>query len=178
VSPSYLDNPRMRHALALSTEVGLNVFAGIGGCAVSVIITAENRASYLDLLLESLRRQTLRVGAWEAVVAYSCAQDGIITTLKRHEREAHIQIRRCPVDGDASRAIRLNRAVGDAQGRALLFLPDYCLLAPDCLLAHIYETWAAGAGGAVILGRNDLYLNTHLFAPDEIDQAGTPPRRM
>ena len=67
----------------------------------------------------------------------------------------------------------LNEAIAQAQGRILVFLDDDRLVAPDFLLQHLLLHLQKEC---VVIGDDHRCIHTHLFAPDEVAQAGIPPK--
>ncbi len=163
---------RARRALMRATgRLVARFLQGRSELAASVVIATQDRATYLNLTLAALERQSFPEDAWEVVVGDSGSRDETAALLDRFESRGHLRMTRASVGaGDPSRA--LNQALAMARGSIVVLLGDDRLVAPDFLarhlLHHLHEP-------CVVLGDSRGCVHTHLFPPSEVTLTGLLP---
>ena len=99
----------------------------------SVLLATRDRRSSLDRTLASLERQVAPGVVWEVLVTDNGSGDDTAASLARWQDRLPLRWAVEPVPGK-NRA--LNRILGQARGRLLLFTDDDVVLAPGWIAAH------------------------------------------
>jgi len=163
-----------RALMAASARLLTRGLCGHGGLAASVLIATRNRATYLDLTLAALERQSFPRDAWEVVVADAGSQDETGDVLDRYQQRRRLRIERLTLPAGV-RANALNEALHAAQGRIVVLLEDDRLIAPDFLLRHLPPHLTEPC---VVLGDSHRHVHTHLLAAGEPVLTGVSPAPM
>jgi GT2 family glycosyltransferase len=130
----------------------------------SIIMATQNKASYLELTLASLERQSVPRDAWELIVVDDASSDETPDVLTRIEASGRLPLRWVRSEYVRGRSGARNHALRAATGRVVVFLDDDRLVGPDFLLYHLSHHEGAPS---VVFGDTRLYIHTHVSS--EID---------
>jgi GT2 family glycosyltransferase len=139
---------------------------------ISVVVATRNRATYLDDLLESLRRQTLAASRFEVVVVDDASGPETAAVLERQRAQGGLALRAIRRDASSGPAAPRNEGWRGSAGGLVAFVDDDCV-ADEAWLEEGLRA-AEEHPGAIVQGRVDpiaeqlpsLTFFSHTFSND------------
>ena len=125
-------------------------------CHVSIIIPTHNRSALLQVMLDSLNKQTYPFKKFEVVVVADGCYDNTIDMLKSYRASFSLKILDQPGKGAAAAR---NHGVKAANGNLLIFLDDDVEPTPNFIQAHIHAH--ANQPEFVAIGYYPMVIKTH-----------------
>jgi glycosyltransferase involved in cell wall biosynthesis len=124
-------------------------------CDLTAIIPTHNRAEVLEKCIRALGRQSIPADSYEVVVCDDGSSDDTRGRVEAASREVACPVRYLFQTNRGANSAR-NRAVGEAEGRILLFINDDTIATPGMLEAHLdthagYPDEAVGVLGKVAI---------------------------
>lgn len=169
---NFISTTAQRFLTTLSISSIAKVLGKDSGIAASVVIVTRNKATYLNLTLASLERQSFPSNAWEIVVVDDASADDTSEVLDKYEEQGRLHLVRPRTIQHRGAVVARNEALAAARGTVVVFLGDDCLIGPDFLMQHLMHHLDEPC---VVLGDNHRRVHTHLFSFTDPPPEGASP---
>jgi glucosyl-dolichyl phosphate glucuronosyltransferase len=98
---------------------------------ISAIISTYNRAHFLDVLFDSITKQTIAPDRFEVVIVNNNCTDNTEDVCQKFRTEnPSVKVFYC-VETQQGLSYGRNRGIAESKGRIVTFLDDDAFLAPD-----------------------------------------------